>query len=80
MERKDQCMRLEWLHKIKEEVSKQLKAEFIKQVNQKDSIPNIIIIPKKYGLVTMCIYFRDFYKTYSKDDFLVFTTPHKCTF
>ena len=79
MERKDQCMRLEWLHKIKEEVSKQLKVEFIKRANQKDLIPNIIPIPKRYGLVTMSIYFRDFNKAYSKDDFLVVTTPHKYT-
>ena len=51
----------------------------MKRANQKDLIPNIIPIPKRYGLVTMSIYFRDFNKAYSKDDFLVFTTPHKCT-
>ena len=39
-------MRTEWLLKIKEEVTKQLKARFIKPVRQAEWIANIVLVPK----------------------------------
>ena len=40
-------MRIEWLLKIKEEVTKKLKVGFIKPVHQAEWIENIVLVPKK---------------------------------
>ena len=64
-------MRIEWLLKIKEEVTKQLKVGFIKPVNQAEWIANVMPIPKKDGKVRMCVDFRDLNKECPKDDFLL---------
>ena len=40
-------MRIEWLLKIKEEVTKQLKVGFIKPMHQAEWIANVVPIPKK---------------------------------
>ena len=47
-------MRTEWLLKIKEEVTKQLKVGFIKPVHQAEWIANVEPVPKKDGKVRMC--------------------------
>ena len=39
-------MRTEWLLKIKEEVTKQLKVGFIKPVHQAEWIANVVSVPK----------------------------------
>ena len=44
-------MRAEWLLKIKEEVTKQLKIRFIKPVHQSEWIDNDVPVPKKDGKV-----------------------------
>ena len=66
-------MRTEWLLKIKEEVTKQLKVRFIKLVHQDEWIVNVLPVPKKDGKVRMCVDFRDLNKACPKDDF---TLPH----
>jgi len=40
-------IRTEWLLKIKEEVTKQLKVRFIKPVHQADWIANVVSVSKK---------------------------------
>ena len=62
-------MRIEWLLKIKEEVTKQLKVGFIRLVHQAEWITNVMPIPKKDGKVRMCVDFRDLNKACHKDDF-----------
>ena len=62
-------MRTEWLLKIKEEVTKQLKLGFIKLVHQAEWIANVVPIPKKDGNVRMCVDFRDLNRACLKDDF-----------
>ena len=62
-------MRTERLRKIKEEVTKQLKARFIKPVHQTKWIANVVPVPKKYEKVRMCMNFRDLNKACPKDDF-----------
>ena len=60
-------MRIKWLLKIKEEVTKQLKVWFIKPIHQASWIANVVPIPKKDGNVI--VDFRDLNKACPKDDF-----------
>ena len=62
-------MRTEWLLKIKEEVTKQLKVRFIKPVNQAEWIANVMLVPKKDGRVRICVDFKDLNIACPKDDF-----------
>ena len=62
-------MRTEWLLKIKEEVTKQLKVGFIKLVNQAEWKANIVFVPRKDGKVRMCVDCRDLNKACLKNDF-----------
>ena len=62
-------MRIEWLLKIKEEVTKKLKVGFIKPVHQAKWIDNIVLVPKKDRQIRMCVDFRDLNIACSKDDF-----------
>ena len=62
-------MRTEWLLKIKEEVTKQLKVGFIKLVHQAEWIDNVVLVHEKDGKVRLCVDFRDLNKAFPKDDF-----------
>ena len=62
-------MRIEWLLKIKEEVTKQLHVGFIKPVHQAEWIANVVPITKKDRNGRMCVDFRDLKKAYPKDNF-----------
>ena len=62
-------MRTEWLLKIKEEVTTQLKVGFIKPVHQAKWVANVVPVPKKDGKVRVCADFRDLNKACPKDDF-----------
>ena len=62
-------MRTEWLLKIKEEVTKQLKVGFIKPVHQAGWIANVVPVLKKDGKVRMRVDFRNLNKACPKDDF-----------
>ena len=55
--------------KIKEEVTKQLDAGFIKVSNYPEWVANIVPVAKKDGRVRMCVDFRDLNKASPKDDF-----------
>ena len=69
VKQKSRRMRTEWLLKIKEEVTKQLKVGFIKPLHQVDWIANVVPVPKKDEKVRMCVDFRDLNKAWPKDDF-----------
>ena len=62
-------MRTEWLLKIKEEVTKQLKVVFIKPMHQAEWIANVVPIPRKDGKIRTCGDFRELNKACPKDDF-----------
>ena len=61
-------MRIEWLLKIKEEATNQLKVAFIKLVHQAKWIANVVPVPKRMKREG-CVDFRDLKKAYPKDDF-----------
>ena len=61
-------MRTEWLLKIKEEVTNQLKVGFIKLVHQAEWIDNVVLVHEKDGKVRLCVDFRDLTKACPKDD------------
>ena len=60
-------MRIKWLLKIKEDVTKQLKVGFIKPIHQAEWIANVVPVPKKDVKVRICV--RDLNKACPKDDF-----------
>ena len=62
-------MRIEWLLKIKEEVTKQLHVGFIKPVHQAEWIANVVPVTKKDRKGRMCVDFRDLKKAYPKKNF-----------
>ena len=73
--------------KIKEEVQKQLDANFLKVINYPPWIANIVPVPKKDGKVRMCMDYRDLNRASPKDDFplphidvLVDNTSHSKVF
>ena len=66
-------MNTEWLIKIKEEFTKQLKVGFIKPVHQAKWITNVVPVPRNDGKVRMCVDFRNLNKACPKD---YFPLPH----
>ena len=69
-------MKSEILLKIKEEVEKQLRAEFLSTVTYSDWVANIVLVPKKDGKVRMCVDYRDLNRASPKDNFPL---PHTDT-
>ena len=55
--------------KIKEEVEKQLKANFLSMIAYLDWVTNIVPMPKKDGKVRMCVDYRDLNRASPKDNF-----------
>ena len=62
-------MKLEIILKIKEEVEKQLKANFLTAIAYSNWVANIVLMPKKDGKVRICIDYRDLNRASPKDNF-----------
>ena len=62
-------LRLEWTENIREEIAKQIQANFLEVVDNPQWLANIVPVPKKDGKVHMCVDFRDLNKACPKDDF-----------
>uniref|UniRef100_A0A2N9EQG7 Reverse transcriptase domain-containing protein n=1 Tax=Fagus sylvatica TaxID=28930 RepID=A0A2N9EQG7_FAGSY len=62
-------MKSEILLKIKEEVEKQLRAEFLSTVTYLDWVANIVPVPKKDGKVRMCMDYPNLNRASPKDNF-----------
>ena len=61
-------MKLEIILKIKEEVEKQLKADFLTMIAYSDWVTNIVPVLKKDGNICMCIEYRDLNWASPKDN------------
>ncbi|XP_021839912.2 uncharacterized protein [Spinacia oleracea] len=59
--------------KVKEEIQKQLDANFIKPIKHPEWLANVVVVPKKDGRVRVCIDFRDLNAASPKD---YFPLPH----
>ena len=66
-------LRPEWAEKIREEIAKQIQANFLEVVDYPQWLENILPVPKKDGKVQMCVDFRDLNKACPKD---FFPLPH----
>ncbi|MDX6823226.1 hypothetical protein, partial [Klebsiella oxytoca] len=55
--------------KIKEEVTKQVKAKVLRVVEYPTWLANIMPVPKKNGKFRVCIDYRDLNRVSPKDDF-----------
>ena len=62
-------MRLEWIENIREEVAKQIQANFLEVAEYPQWLANIVPVPKKDEKVRMCVDFRDLNKACPKDSF-----------
>ena len=59
--------------KVKEEIQKQLDANFIKPIKHPEWLANVVVVPKKDGRVRVCIDFMDLNSASPKD---YFPLPH----
>ena len=50
-------LRLEWTEKIREEIAKQIQANFLEVVEYPQWLANIVLVPKKDGKIRMCVDF-----------------------
>ncbi|XP_021854133.2 uncharacterized protein [Spinacia oleracea] len=66
-------MKPEMSLKVKEEIQKQLDANFIKPIKHTGWLANVVVVPKKDGRVRVCIDFRDLNSSSPKD---YFPLPH----
>jgi len=55
--------------KIKEEVTKQIKAKVLRVVEYPTWLANIVPVPKNDGKVKVCVDYRDLNRASPKDDF-----------
>ena len=62
-------LRPEWTEKIREEISKQIQANFLEVVDYPQWLANIVPVSKKDRKVRICVDFRDLNKACPKDDF-----------
>ena len=58
VEQKLRRIKPEWTLNIKEEVEKQYNAGFLRVVNYPEWLANVVLVPKKYGKVKMCVDFE----------------------
>ena len=61
------------MEKIRDEIAKQIQANFLEVVDYPQWLANIVPVPKKDGKICMCVDFRDLNKACPKDDF---SLPH----
>ena len=66
-------MRPDMYEKIKAEVMKQFNASFLAVTSYLQWVANVVPMPKKDGMVCMCMNYRDLNREIPKDDFLL---PH----
>jgi len=62
-------MKPEMAQKIKEEVEKQFNAGFLVVAKYPQWVENVVLVPKKYGKVKMCVDYWDLNRAGPKDDF-----------
>ena len=54
---------------MKEEIQNQLSVGFLSVVEYPEWLANVVLVPKKYNKVRVCVDFRDFNKASPNDDF-----------
>ncbi|WJZ92420.1 hypothetical protein VitviT2T_011413 [Vitis vinifera] len=54
---------------VKEEIQNQLSVGFLSVVEYPEWLANVVLVPKKYNKVRVCVDFRDFNKASPNDDF-----------
>ncbi|XP_070031666.1 uncharacterized protein [Nicotiana tomentosiformis] len=69
VQQKQRKFKTEISDKIKEEVSKQLKAGVIRVVRYTTWLANVVLVPKKDGKTRVCVDYRDLNKASPKDNF-----------
>lgn len=57
--------------RIKEEVTKQIEVNVVRAINYPTWLANIVPVPKKDGMIKICVDYRDFNKASLKDNFFL---------